>query len=69
MSVLILPYPLLNKSLNKCYNVHVAVYHGAGVNRSDGMIRSGSKNSGKVWKSSKFVYHTVQKAEFKMFSS
>ena len=37
---------------------------GAGVNRLDGIIRSGSKNSGKFWKSSKFVYHTVEKAEF-----
>ena len=41
------------------------LYHGTGVNRPDRIaIRSGSKNSGKVWKSSKSVHHAVEKTEF-----
>jgi len=43
------------------------MYHGTGVNRPDRIaIRSGSKNSGKVWKSSKFVastFHSLLHAE------
>ena len=47
----------LNKNLDAQW-----LYHGAGVNR--GAIGSGSKNSGKVWKSSKPVNHVVEQAEF-----
>ena len=50
--------------LNKSLNAQVA-YHGAGVNRPNRIaIGSGSKNSGKVWKSSKPVNHVVEQAEF-----
>ena len=41
------------------------LYRGAGVNRPNRIaIGSGSKNSGKVWKSSKSVNHVVEQAEF-----
>jgi len=44
--------------------MHMWLYHRAGANRSDGIIGSGSENSMKVGKSSKFIYHTVEKAQY-----